>query len=192
MDDQVRRYLSQIGRKGGRRSRRTLDSETARRMVRLREARRAFRLNHSECFRSYDPDYRIDFDDIDWVAEQLVEYGSPAARQKGRELFEPPGRPAAIDVDRKAIADLCARYEVHTLSLFGSVLGDDFGPESDIDVLVEFEPGHTPGFFGLHGLEQELSGVFGGRKIDLVTRKSLNRRIRRQVLDQAQVIYAQG
>ena len=98
----------------------------------------------------------------------------------------------AIKLDHGAIAKLCERYHVRTLSLFGSVLGADFGPESDVDVLVEFEPGHTPGFFRLHEMEQALMGLLGGRKVDLVTQKFLHRRIRRKVLDQAQVIYAQG
>lgn len=98
----------------------------------------------------------------------------------------------AIDMDHGAIARLCERYRVRTLSLFGSVLGDDFGPESDIDVLVEFEPGHTPGFFRLHEMEQALTDLLGGRKVDLVTQKFINSRIRRRVLEQARVIYAQG
>ncbi len=159
-------------------------------MVQLREARRAYRLYHARCFWSFNPEYAVGYDDIEWVAEQLMKNGDPEARQKGRELCVPPGRPVAIDVDRGAIAGLCERYDIRTLSLFGSVLGEDFGPESDIDVLVELEPGHTLGFFRLHELEQELSRVFGGRKIDLVTRKSLNRRIRRRVLEQAQVVHA--
>ena len=98
----------------------------------------------------------------------------------------------AIHIDHGAIAELCRRYHVRSLSLFGSVLGDAFGPESDVDVLVEFEPGQTPGFFRLYEMEQSLRDLLGGRKVDLVTRKFLNRRIRQRVLDQAQVIYAQG
>jgi predicted nucleotidyltransferase len=98
----------------------------------------------------------------------------------------------AIGLDHGAIAELCERYHVRTLSLFGSVLGDEFGPESDVDVLVEFEPGRTPGFFRLHEMEQALGDLLGGRKVDLVTRKFLNRRIRQRILDQAKVIYAKG
>jgi predicted nucleotidyltransferase len=98
----------------------------------------------------------------------------------------------AINIDHGAVAELCRRYRVRSLSLFGSVLGAEFGPESDVDVLVEFEPGQTTGFFRLHEMEQALKVLLGGRKVDLVTRKFLNRRIRQRVLDQAQVIYAQG
>jgi predicted nucleotidyltransferase len=98
---------------------------------------------------------------------------------------------STIDIDTGAVADFCERYHIRTLSLFGSVLGEDFGPDSDVDVLVEFEPGHTPGFFRFYEMEQALMGLLGGRKVDLVTKKFINRRIRRRVLDQARVIYAQ-
>jgi hypothetical protein len=86
MKRDVRRYLSSIGRRGGLRSRRRLDSETARRMVRLREARRAYRLYHTLCFWSFDPGYTVGFDDIDWVAEQLMKNGDRAAWEKGAKL----------------------------------------------------------------------------------------------------------
>jgi hypothetical protein len=86
MKRDVRRYLSRIGRRGGLRSRRRLDSETARRMVQLREARRAYRLYHTRCFWSFDPGYTVGFDDIDWVAEQLMKNGDRAAWEKGVKL----------------------------------------------------------------------------------------------------------
>lgn len=86
MERKVRRYLSRIGRIGGLRSRRQLDSSTARRMVRLREARRAYLLYHTRCFWSFDPDYRIGFDDIEWVSEQLMKNGDRAAWEKGYKL----------------------------------------------------------------------------------------------------------
>lgn len=98
---------------------------------------------------------------------------------------------SAINIDHGAIAEFCERYHIRKLSLFGSVLGDRFGPQSDVDVLVEFEPGHTPGFFLLHEMEQTLTVLLVGRKVDIVTQKFLNKRIRRRVLEQAQVIYAQ-
>jgi len=82
----VREYLSMIGRRGGLRSRRQLDSETARRMVRLREARRAYRLYHARCFWSFDPDYTVGFDDIEWIAEQLMKNGDRSAWVKGVKL----------------------------------------------------------------------------------------------------------
>ena len=73
--------------------------------------------------------------------------------------------------------------------MFGSVLHDSFSPESDIDVLVEFDPEHVPGF-ALIRMQDELSAIFRGRKIDLVTPKSLNRRIRPQVEAEAVILYS--
>jgi predicted nucleotidyltransferase len=90
-----------------------------------------------------------------------------------------------------AIAEFCRRYHIRKLSLFGSVLRDDFGPASDIDVLVEFEPGHSLGF-GWIDMEEELSQIFGGRRVDVVREKYLNRRLRKRVLDSAEVQYAEG
>jgi len=97
-----------------------------------------------------------------------------------------------LSIDRTAIAEFCRRHHILKLSLFGSVLRPDFAPDSDVDVLVEFEPGHKPGFFLLHEMETELSDLLGGRQVDLVTEKFLNRRIRDRVLAEAEVQYAQG
>ena len=72
------------------------------------------------------------------------------------------------------------------------MLPPDFRPDSDVDVLVEFEPGQVPGFLALHGIEAELSKLLGGRNVDLVTQRSLNRRLRENVLASAQVEYAAG
>ena len=95
-------------------------------------------------------------------------------------------------VSSRRLAEFCRRHHVRKLSLFGSVLRDDFRPDSDIDVLAEFEPGHVPGFLRLHELECELSELFGGRRIDLVTPRFLNERIRPRVLREAEVQYAEG
>ncbi len=97
-----------------------------------------------------------------------------------------------IPIDRGALADFCRRHHVRKLSLYGSVLRQDFRPDSDVDVLVEFEPDHVPGFIALHGMEEELSGLLGGRRVDLVTERFLNRRIRERVLAGAEVQYAAG
>jgi len=86
MKPSVKSYLAEIGRRGGRRSRRTLDAETARAMVRVREARRLYRRYHAECFWSYDPDYRIGPGDVDWVAEQLRKHGGREAWDAARRL----------------------------------------------------------------------------------------------------------
>ena len=98
----------------------------------------------------------------------------------------------AISIDREKLGALCRRHQIRRLSLFGSVLRPDFRPESDVDVLVEFEPGKVPGFLKLYEIEVELSELLGGRKIDLVTRQSLNRRLRERVLAAARVEYAAG
>ncbi|WP_242392057.1 nucleotidyltransferase family protein [Anaeromyxobacter oryzisoli] len=97
-----------------------------------------------------------------------------------------------IRIDRGALAEFCKRHHIRRLSLFGSVLRQDFRPESDVDVLVEFEPDQVPGFIALHGIEEELSSLLGGRTVDLVTERFLNRRIRDRVLAGAEVQYAAG
>lgn len=86
MEESVRQFLSRIGRKGGQASRRTLDPETARRMVRLREARRAFRKYRMQCFWFVDPAFHIGFEDIPWVAEQLMKQGGREAWMAGSML----------------------------------------------------------------------------------------------------------
>jgi len=97
---------------------------------------------------------------------------------------------AGVEPSKRRIAEFCEHHHIRKLSLFGSVLRDDFGPESDIDVLVEFEPGHVPGFFRLFDLEEELSRRFGGRKVDLRTPQDLSRYFRDEVVAQAEVRYA--
>ena len=89
------------------------------------------------------------------------------------------------------IADFCRRHHIRKLALFGSVLRDDFGPQSDVDVLVEFEPGHVVGFAVIE-MEEELSRLFGGHKVDMVREKYLNRRLRSRILASAEVQYAEG
>lgn len=97
-----------------------------------------------------------------------------------------------LNIPPEVIADLCRRHHIRKLSFFGSVLREDFGPESDVDVLVEFEPEHIPGFLHLYIIEQELSELLGGRQVDLVTEKFLNQRIRDRILASAEVRYAEG
>jgi len=94
-----------------------------------------------------------------------------------------------LDVDRGEVAEFCRRHHIRRLALFGSVLGEGFGPDSDVDVLVDFEPGHVPGLISLAGLEIELSEVFGGRKVDLRTPEDLSRYFRDEVVEQAEVLY---
>jgi len=95
-----------------------------------------------------------------------------------------------IAIDQKLLAAFCRRHCIRRLALFGSVLHAGFGPDSDVDVLVEFEPADVPGLFGMARLERELSAVLG-RKADLRTPEDLSRYFRQDVLEQAEVQYAQ-
>ncbi len=95
-----------------------------------------------------------------------------------------------IPLPEAQIAAFCQRHHIRRLCLFGSVLRDDFGPESDVDVLVEFEPGHVPGLAFIR-IQDELSELMGGVPVDLVTPRFLNYRIRDRVLSEAREIYAQ-
>jgi predicted nucleotidyltransferase len=99
---------------------------------------------------------------------------------------------ANISVDQQQLAEFCRQRHIRRMAFFGSVLRADFGPESDIDVLVEFEPSHVPGLFGIARMERELSTLFGGRKVDLRTPEDLSRYFRDDVLKEAEVQYAQG
>ncbi|MBN1287480.1 MAG: nucleotidyltransferase family protein [Anaerolineae bacterium] len=96
-----------------------------------------------------------------------------------------------ITIPKDAIAGFCKRHHIRKLALFGSVLRDDFTPESDVDVLVEFEPGHTVGLITFAGMEIELSEIIG-RKVDLRTPASLSRYFRQDVLNVAETQYEQG
>ena len=99
---------------------------------------------------------------------------------------------ARIPIPREKLAEFCRHHHIQRLALFGSVLRSDFRPDSDVDVLVEFEPGHVPGFFKLFDMEEELSLLFEGRKVDLRTPQDLSRYFRNDVIAQAAVQYAQG
>lgn len=92
-----------------------------------------------------------------------------------------------VSIDHQALAALCVRHHVQRLSFFGSILGEDFGPESDVDVLVEFLPGHTPGL-AFFRLQDELSGLLG-REVDLHTPAFLSRYFRDRVMKEALVQY---
>jgi predicted nucleotidyltransferase len=96
---------------------------------------------------------------------------------------------ARIAIDREHVTAFCRRHHVRKLSLFGSVLRDDFRPESDVDVLVEFEPDYRIGFLGMAGMEIELSEILG-RKADLRTPAELSRYFREEVMASAEVTFA--
>jgi predicted nucleotidyltransferase len=93
-----------------------------------------------------------------------------------------------ISIDRDAVSAFCRRHHIRRLALFGSVLRDDFRPDSDIDVLVEFQPGHVPGLDFVR-IEREFSDLLKGRRVDMVTPKFLNPRIRDQVVTSAESLY---
>ena len=96
--------------------------------------------------------------------------------------------PLQIEVSRKEIADFCRRNRIRKLAIFGSALRDDFTPESDVDVIVWFEPEARVGFFELHDMEQELIMMFQ-RDVDLNTEKMLSKYFRDRVLAEAEVFY---
>ena len=96
-------------------------------------------------------------------------------------------RPLPITIEQEAIVPLCQQHHIRKLALFGSVLRDDFHPDSDIDILVEFEPGHIPGFDFID-IQDKLSAIIG-RVIDLKTPQDLSPYFRDRVLTEAEIIY---
>jgi predicted nucleotidyltransferase len=96
-----------------------------------------------------------------------------------------------VDFPETSIAAFCRRNRVRRLSLFGSILRDDFGSTSDVDVLVEFEPGRVPGFLGMARLELELGHLLS-RKVDLRTPAELSRYFREEVLREAVPQYVEA
>ncbi len=98
-------------------------------------------------------------------------------------------RQPPVAIPREQLAEFCRRNQIRWLALFGSALRDDFGPDSDVDVLVEFEPEARVGMIALGEMQHELSNLFA-RPVDLVLKNGLKRRIRDSVLASAQEIYA--
>jgi predicted nucleotidyltransferase len=94
---------------------------------------------------------------------------------------------ARIEIPREQLADFCRRRHIRWLALFGSVLRDDFRPDSDVDVLVEFEPGTRLGF-AFFDVQEELSQIFG-RRVDLRTPRELSKYFREEVLAEAEDVY---
>ena len=94
-----------------------------------------------------------------------------------------------LTVDPAALAALCRRHGIRRLALFGSALRDDFGPASDVDLLVEFEPQHVPGLMKIAGMEFELAELFGGREVELRTAGDLSRYFRDEVAAEAVTLY---
>ena len=94
---------------------------------------------------------------------------------------------ANIELPAHALAEFCRRHHVRRLALFGSVVRDDFRPDSDVDVLVEFDPAHIPGL-AFFTIQDELSNLLG-RRVDLNTPQCLSRYFRDEVLREAQIVY---
>ncbi len=108
-----------------------------------------------------------------------------------RGIFASSGHMAAPPMPlSSALSAFCRKNKIKKLSLFGSILRPDFRPDSDVDILVEFVPGEKPGFLGLQKMENELSGLFGGRHIDLHTAEDLSRYFRERVVREAELQYA--
>lgn len=104
---------------------------------------------------------------------------------------EDESRGMRLSVDDVRIAEFCRTHGIRRLSIFGSALTERFGPDSDVDVLVEFRPGHVVGLLGMAGLEEELGRIFG-RKVDLRTPEDLSRYFRNDVLRAAETHYAES
>ncbi len=96
-----------------------------------------------------------------------------------------------LEIPKQYIENFCRKHHIRKLSIFGSYLRDDFRPDSDIDFLVEFEPEHIPGLIRFAGMEIELSEILG-RKVDLRTAQDLSRYFRDEVVERAEVQYAEG
>lgn len=94
-----------------------------------------------------------------------------------------------IDIPRDKVAEFCRRYRIRKLSLFGSVLREDFRPDSDVDVLVEFDPEAKVGFVVLSRMQRELSAILQ-RQVDIVPRSGLKTVIRDSIMADEEVIYA--
>ncbi len=101
------------------------------------------------------------------------------------------GSKSRVQIPHERIVEFCQKNHIRKLSLFGSVLSEKFQPDSDIDVLVEFEPGQVVGLLRLASMEIELSELLG-KKVDLRTPEDLSRYFKEEVLKSAEVQYAQG
>ena len=93
-------------------------------------------------------------------------------------------------VSESTLAAFCEKHGIRRLAVYGSALRGDFGPDSDIDLLVEFEPDRIPGLLGVAGMELALTELFAARKVDLRTAEDLSPHFRQKVLDAAEVQYA--
>lgn len=110
-------------------------------------------------------------------------------RQSGTWSHEARAKLSPVEIDPAALADFCRRNGIRRLSLFGSALRDEMGPGSDVDLLVDFEPGRVPGLIRLAHMELELSPLFDGREVELRTYADLSRHFRDDVRTEAVTLY---
>lgn len=96
---------------------------------------------------------------------------------------------ATLQYDERALERLCREYHVMRLDLFGSQAKGTVGAGSDVDLLVEYEPGHVPGLLGFLRLEEELEAVFGSSSVDLVSRGGLSPYLRDEILRTRSLLY---
>lgn len=94
-----------------------------------------------------------------------------------------------LQIDKKQVIEFCRRHHVRKFAFFGSVLRDDFRPDSDVDVLIEFEPEHIPGLIRLMAMQLEFSDLIG-READFRAPGDLSRHFRERVMVEAEVLYA--
>jgi uncharacterized protein len=120
------------------------------------------------------------------ISFQPMEEGVEPKSCRGKDMSSK----AKLPISREKIAEFCRRHHIRKLSLFGSVLRDDFRPDSDVDVLVEFEPGKTPGL-AFFAMQDELAELLG-RKVDLNTPICLSRYFRDEVLAEAEAVYVEA
>ena len=111
---------------------------------------------------------------------------------KMSENIQVIGKARKLRISKKKIMEFCKRHHIRRFSLFGSVLREDFTPDSDVDMLVEFKTGHTSGLLKFVEMKEELSSLFDGRKVDLRTPHDLSRCFRDDVLRAKEVLYSEA
>ena len=167
MTESVRQFLARIGRKGGQASRRALDPEIARRMVRLREARRAFKKFRTQCFWFVAPDFQVGFEDIPWVAEQLMKHGGREAWLAGGKLLASLTPEAGQDLGSPVEGISCLGGPMRVLAL--GLPGPYLRPMHYRDIIT-LEPGKRSGKPCIRGLRitvyDVLASLASGMSVD--------------------------
>ena len=134
-------------------------------------------------------------DSFCWVREKRplvhnVIFDSPA--KESFRMASATNTSPRLPISTEAVADFCQRHHIRRFAFYGSILRADFGPNSDIDVLVEFEPDQVPGLLTVARIERELSEVLGGYKVDLRTPQELSRYFRDEVVQRSFIAYEQS